>query len=198
MAHTKKGDLQPVFRLWLESESKDVVIDQVDAMLLRRVNEEGSLSAAAKKVGLSYRAAWGRIKRLERMLGKPMVIMTTGGRGGGGSRLTEDGLRLLSEFRKLRKHLFSALDEKDFWAQAARRLSARNLIPARVAAVELGSVVSKIKLEVNEPFTLYSIITNDAVNDLQLKVGDPVYAVIKATDVIVAKDAEKPGSQNQK
>ncbi|MEM0120649.1 MAG: LysR family transcriptional regulator, partial [Thermoprotei archaeon] len=72
-------DLQPAFRLWLEGKTNQVVFDQVDAMLLRRINENGSLSAAAKIVGLSYRAAWGRIKRLENALGRPLVVKRVGG-----------------------------------------------------------------------------------------------------------------------
>ncbi|SRR5579875_213587 len=190
-----KKDLQPAFRLWLEGKSKQTVFDQVDAMLLRRINESGSLSAAAKTVGLSYRAAWGRIKRLEKNIGKPLVIMQVGGKGGGGSRLTEEGLNLLSEFRKLRKHLFNALEDQDFWAQAAYKLSARNILPAKIVELEKGSIVSKLVMEVDVPIRLTSIITNEAVEDLGLHIGEHVYALIKSTDVIVAKNpknTEKP------
>ncbi|MEM0272125.1 MAG: LysR family transcriptional regulator [Thermoprotei archaeon] len=180
-------DLQPAFRLWLEGKTNQVVFDQVDAMLLRRINENGSLSAAAKIVGLSYRAAWGRIKRLENVLGRPLVVKRVGGKGGGGSRLTEDGLNLLTQFRKLRKHLFNALEDQDFWAQVGYKLSARNILPAKITAVEKGSIVSKLTLEVEAPIRLISIITNEAVESLNLHIGDDVYAVVKSTDIIVAK-----------
>lgn len=197
MNQTKK-DMQPAFRLWLEGASKQIVFDQVDAMLLRRINESGSLSKAAKTVGLSYRAAWGRIKKLERRLGKPIVIMKVGGRGGGGSRLTEEGLNLLSEFRKLRKHLFNALEDLDFWAQASYKLSARNILEAKIVGLHRGDVVSKLSIEVERPVTLTSIITNEAVDDLKLKVGDKVYAIIKSTDVIVAKSPKRSNDTQEK
>jgi len=190
MIPTKK-DLQPAFRLWLEGKSKQIVFDQVDAMLLRRINESGSLSTAAKNVGLSYRAAWGRIKKLERNLGKPIVIMKVGGKGGGGSRLTEEGLNILSEFRKLRKHLFNALEDQDFWAQVGYKLSARNILDAKIVGLHKGDIVSKLSIVVEHPVTLTSIITNEAVEDLKLKIGDKVYAIIKSTDVIVAKSPKR-------
>lgn len=191
---TQRESLQPAFRLWLEAENRQVVFDQVDAMLLRWIMETGSLSRAAKKVGLSYRAAWGRIKRLEKTLGRPLVVMRAGGRGGGGSRLTGEGEKLLSSFRRLRKHLFNALDEGEFWAHASYRLSARNVLPARIVGLEKGPVVSKLKLEVEGPVTLLSVITSEAVEDLKLSVGDRVYAVVKATDVIVGKGSPPPAS----
>ncbi|MEM0120696.1 MAG: molybdopterin-binding protein, partial [Thermoprotei archaeon] len=110
-----------------------------------------------------------------------------GGPGGGAPRLTEDGLNLLTQFRKLRKHLFNALEDQDFWAQVGYKLSARNILPAKITAVEKGSIVSKLTLEVEAPIRLISIITNEAVESLDLHIGDDVYAVIKSTDIIVAK-----------
>lgn len=187
MVEPQARRLQPAFRLWLEGENREVVFDQLDAMLLRWIMETGSLSRAAKKVGLSYRAAWGRIKSLEERLGRHLVVTRAGGRGGGGSTLTEEGLRLLSEFRRLRKHLFNALGEGEFWAHVGHRLSARNVIPARIVGLERGPVTSKLTLEVEGPITLHSVITTEAVEDLKLRVGDRVYAVVKATDVVVGK-----------
>jgi molybdate transport system regulatory protein len=54
-----------------------------------------------------------------------------------------------------------------------------------------GDIVSKLSIAVEHPVTLTSIITNEAVEDLKLKIGDKVYAIIKSTDVIVAKSPKR-------
>jgi len=68
------------------------------------------------------------------------------------------------------------------------RLSARNIIPGRVQKVTRGATTSHVTLEVGGGVSITASITNEAVDDLQLKAGDQAYAVIKASDVMVAKD----------
>ena len=68
------------------------------------------------------------------------------------------------------------------------KLSARNKIVGTVSAVEKGAVASVVKVDVTEPFTITSMITKEAVEDLRLKKGDKVSVVIKSTEVIIAKD----------
>jgi molybdopterin-binding protein len=68
------------------------------------------------------------------------------------------------------------------------KLSARNALPGIVRKIELGSVNAEVTLELAPGLIVVSIITLDAVNGLQLKVGDRAYAVIKASSVMVAVD----------
>ncbi len=68
------------------------------------------------------------------------------------------------------------------------KLSARNKITGTVSAVEKGAVASVVKVDVNDPFTITSMITKEAVEELKLKPGDKVSVVIKSTEVIIAKD----------
>lgn len=188
MAPSKKPTLQPVFRLSFEGE-KETVLDQTDALLLRYIGETHSLSRAAKKVGISYRNAWDRMKQVEQTFGKRIVETKVGGAAGGGAMLTADGVALLKEFRRVRKYLFDALDDRESWARASYRLSARNRMKARVTLVQKGSVTSQVKMITLEPVALTSIISNEAVDDLSLKEGDLVEAIVKSTEVIVAKGA---------
>jgi len=67
-------------------------------------------------------------------------------------------------------------------------LSARNRIEGVVKAVEKGEVASTVKIEVAKPVTITAMITKEAVEELGLKEGDKVEAVIKATEVLVSKD----------
>ncbi len=68
------------------------------------------------------------------------------------------------------------------------KLSARNALPGTVRAIELGAVNAEVTLELAPGLTVVSIITLDAVKNLNLKVGGRAYAVIKASSVMVAVD----------
>lgn len=67
------------------------------------------------------------------------------------------------------------------------RLSARNVLPGRIVSVTKGSTTAHIKIELAPGLTMTSSITNEAVDDLGLKVGDSVSAVIKSSDVMIGK-----------
>jgi len=67
------------------------------------------------------------------------------------------------------------------------KLSARNVLPGKILVVTKGSTTAHVILELAPGLTITSSITNEAVDDLGLKVGDAVSAVIKAPDVIIGK-----------
>jgi molybdopterin-binding protein len=67
------------------------------------------------------------------------------------------------------------------------KLSARNQLPGRIVAVTKGSTTAHIKVELAPGLIVTSSITNEAVDDLGLKVGDAVSAVIKSSDVMIGK-----------
>jgi molybdate transport system regulatory protein len=179
--------LEPTFRLSFEGKASNIVMDQTDALLLRLISERSSLTEAAKEAGVSYRNAWARIKALETRLSRPLVEMKVGGREGGGAKLTENGVGLLREFRRVRKYLFDALEDREFWEHISYRLSARNRLKAKVTKVQKGTITSEVRMRLLAPSVIISIISNEAVQELGLKENDEVEAVIKATDVIVAK-----------
>ena len=67
------------------------------------------------------------------------------------------------------------------------KLSARNVLKGRVVTIVRGATTAHVKVDVNGTIVTASI-TNEAVDELQLKVGDDAYAVVKASDVMVGKD----------
>ena len=69
--------------------------------LLRAIAEQGSITHAALAVGLSYKGAWNAIEAMHRLAGEPLVERSTGGRGGGGTRLTPYGTRLVERFEQI-------------------------------------------------------------------------------------------------
>ncbi len=179
--------LRPNFYLVLENESRVPIIDQVDARLLRFISESGSISEAARRAGLSFRAAWSRISALEKRTGMSLVKRKSGGKKGGGAELTDQGKELLKNFRRLRKYIFNALSDSDYWQHAGYRLSARNKVKAKVVKIERGDVTSMVKMQILERGKIISVISTDAVKELGLKEGDVVDAIIKATEIIIGK-----------
>jgi molybdopterin-binding protein len=67
------------------------------------------------------------------------------------------------------------------------KLSARNVLPGKVVSVAKGATTAHVKVELAPGLTVFSAITNEAVDELALQVGDSVSAVIKSSDVMIGK-----------
>ena len=67
------------------------------------------------------------------------------------------------------------------------KLSARNQIKGKVTSVTKGQTTGHVHIDIGNGITVHASITNDAIDDLGLKIGDEAIAVIKASDVMVAK-----------
>ena len=67
------------------------------------------------------------------------------------------------------------------------KISARNRLKGKVTAVEKGVITAKVKVEITVPAVVTAVITKEAVEDLDLKVGDKVEAIVKSTEVMIAK-----------
>jgi molybdate transport system regulatory protein len=70
-------------------------------MLLERIDKYGSISAAARSMKLGYRNAWLWIDSANRLAPSPLVEKTTGGAGGGYARLTDEGRKVVKEYKQL-------------------------------------------------------------------------------------------------
>ena len=68
------------------------------------------------------------------------------------------------------------------------KISARNVLKGRVVDVTRGTTTAHVKIEIGPGLVVTASITNEAVDELRLAAGDPAYAVIKASDVMVGKD----------
>ena len=67
------------------------------------------------------------------------------------------------------------------------KLSARNQIKGKITSVTKGQTTGHVHIDIGNGVTVHSSITNEAIDDLGLKVGDDAMAVIKASDVMIAK-----------
>jgi len=179
------GELSSRVKLWIQS-GKEPIAGEGKIELLLAVEKEKSLNRAARKLGMSYRHAWGVIREFERKLGFKVVAAARGGIRGGGTRLTKRGQALVKEYKQMSEALEEIVKEKTFWEDISTKLSARNRLGGVVESVQLGEVGANVKIAV-KPATITAFITREAAEALELKKGDRVEAVIKATEVMVAK-----------
>ena len=71
--------------------------------LLEAIEETGSITSSAKKLGMSYRRAWLLVDETNRCLVRPAVATATGGQRGGGTALTPAGVELVRRYRALER-----------------------------------------------------------------------------------------------
>ncbi len=179
---------KPVAKVWIEYEGIPL-LGKGGAEILEAIRLEKSISKAAKKVGMSYRYVWNYLAKISEALQEPIVETYRGGKaGGGGATLTKLGENLLKEYQRVESYVGEILDDEEYWEAAGLKISARNRLKGTVRHVEKGDVIAKIKVEVQAPATVTALISREAAEELNLKAGDTVEVVIKATEVMVAKE----------
>ena len=168
--------------------------------LLFAIGRTGSISKAAKEVPMSYKTAWEAVDSMNNLAHIPVVTKATGGSGGGGTKLTEYGENLLKSYRQLQaehqKFLtrLQALTNIDTGTLAdlgrlGLQISARNQIQGKIKSIKQKRVNSEVLLELKSGHELLSVITNSAVESLNLKVADEVMAIFKSTSVTMQKES---------
>jgi molybdate transport system regulatory protein len=175
------------YKIWLEDDGKPI-LGKGGAEILEQIGKEKSISTAAKKLGMSYRYVWNYLQKIEKTVDEPVVETFRGGKsGGGGADLTLKGKGLLSDYKRLEAYLGEVLDEQSGSEVRKLKISARNRLKGKVTHVEKNGLMAKVKVELTMPATVTAMISKEAVEDLGIKVGDQVEAVVKATEVMIAK-----------
>ncbi|MFS8935067.1 TOBE domain-containing protein [Cupriavidus taiwanensis] len=181
--------------IWFRSGSQDWGGKDRIA-LLAAIGAHGSITAAARAVGISYKAAWDAIDAMNNSAGEPLVVRAAGGKGGGGTRLTARGEQLIRTYRALED------EHRRFVAQLSRlgegaaddihlmrrmmiKTSARNKLFGRVASVKGGAVNDEVVLELAGGQRIVATITHESVETLELAEGVEAFALIKASSVLV-------------
>lgn len=89
--------------------SEQAYIGPGRADLLDGISRTGSISAAGKEMGMSYKRAWGLVQALNEGFGKPLVETARGGAGQGGAQLTLLGEEVLARYRAMQKAVEAAI-----------------------------------------------------------------------------------------
>ncbi|MFO7773137.1 MAG: LysR family transcriptional regulator [Dehalococcoidia bacterium] len=98
-------------RVWMEKDG-ELYVGWGRVMLLERIEKLGSIAEAARSMRLSYRNAWLWIEAMNRLAPAPLVAKTTGGVGGGSARLTEEGRKVINEYKELRSRFQKFLEQE--------------------------------------------------------------------------------------
>lgn len=104
----RKKNVSVRSKVWLQDDSGRVIFGLGRMRILEAIEETGSLNGAAKKLKMSYRGVWGKIKVTEEALGKPLLLKSVGGTSGGGSQLTDYAREIMQRYYKLKAYV----DEK--------------------------------------------------------------------------------------
>ncbi len=176
--------------------------------MVEAVAELGSITAAAKKLGLSYKGAWDVVQALNNLFDTPLIEAAPGGRAGGTAVVTPRGHAVVTAFRRVQQELDAALAKLDaslggeqpadlFWS-LGMRTSARNALRGTVSAITPGAVNGEVTLTLTDGVAITSILTRRSIEDLDLHVGKPAVALIKAGFVILAKgEGLRTSARNQ-
>ncbi|MEM2917655.1 MAG: TOBE domain-containing protein [Candidatus Bathyarchaeia archaeon] len=181
---------KPSCKLWIEYKGKPV-LGKGGAQILEQIKKKKSITKAAEKLGMSYRYVWNYLQKIEKTLEMPIIETYKGGKlGGGGAKLTKLGKELLEEYKRFEGYLSEVLSDEEGWEAVGLKISARNRLKGKVKEVEKGKVTAKVKIHIETPCIVTALISKEAVEDLNIKAGDTVEAVIKATEVMIAKENE--------
>jgi molybdate transport system regulatory protein len=167
--------------------------------LLAAIGSEASIAAAARHVGLSYKAAWDAIEAMNNLADAPLVERMVGGKGGGGTHLTPDGERLVATWREveaenarfieqLNARIAHASHDLDIIGRFAMLTSARNHLSGRIARIARGAVNDEVELELSGGDRIVAIITHESSERMGLVEGGRAIALVKASSMIVGTD----------
>lgn len=212
-------------------QSGEVSFEVSDAALLRAVDDQRSLNAAADVLGRSFSRAHRRIKVLEEAVG-PLVERQRGGIDGGGSELTDNARALLARFERLQTAYAGTADAEKtvFFGTVTDRdaelatvetdagtvralvtapadrvevvlrsdaitlytpdavpatdgMSARNRLHGTVAHIDHGESIARVVVDVGTDTPMIVLVTRDTIEELGVRVDDPVVASFKATAI---------------
>jgi len=188
-------NMQVLGGIWLGQDGEPVLGD-VRIALLEQIDQTGSITQAAKAVGISYKTAWDAVDTMKNLSGEPLVESASGGKGGGGTRLTDSARKLVETYRLVQQEherfltaLSDGIDDFQNFYQIIRRLSmktsARNQFFGKVIAIRGGSVNAEVELALGGDDKIVATITHESLENLGLKIGSEAWALIKAPWVII-------------
>lgn len=172
--------------------------------LLEKIDEYGSITKAAKAVGISYKTAWDTVNTINKLSEKPLFVRVTGGKSGGGTSLTDEGREVIRIYRIIQEEhekFLTNLEDKmgdvnanslnKFINRVSKQASARNMFAGIVVKIVRGEVKSEVTLALKGGERIVAMVTNESVDSLGLIEGSDAYAIVKAGSVILgAGDGE--------
>jgi molybdate transport system regulatory protein len=111
--------------------SPDSALGPGKISLLEHIESSGSLSKAARELGMSYRRAWLLLDDINKMFNDPATTASVGGSGGGGARLTDLGREIVKAYREIEDAAEKAASARIAWLASCRRKASRRSATGR-------------------------------------------------------------------
>lgn len=190
-----KGNIKIMFTpeiLLTLSLNQQLFTDPRRIALLKAIDQTGSLSQAAKKINISYKTAWDAISEINKLSPKPFLITATGGKNGGGTKLSAYAIRFIQLYdllTVLQQNAFKILNDDQVplddilktTAKLSLQTSARNQLYGSVEQIQTNDVGGFIMVKLNDEQTQLKVyITKQSVERLKLSVKKTVLLLIKA------------------
>lgn len=179
--------LSPSFKIWLRTKNKDI-IGKGSAALLKAIQKHGSITKAAKELGFSYKFAWDQLADMERKLRGPVITTRRGGATGGGARLTKLAKTLLEEYKTAEELVEKTIKKEKRPEEMRVEPMTGNRLRGVVRMVHKKGATSMIQIDISTSPTITAVISKEAAEDLKIKPGDSVEAVIKPAEITIVKE----------
>ncbi len=172
--------------------------------LLEAVAREGSITAGARTVGLTYKAAWDALDAMANLFGQPLLSKRAGGRSGGGASLTPTGLRVIEAFSRLEAEMGRVLralepdlagigiSPLNLVSGLLMKTSARNALRGKISAIAADSLNAEVAVAISPETTIHAMVTLGSVNELGLCIGRNAIVLVKAPFVVIAPGETPP------
>lgn len=160
--------------------------------LLKAIEQTGSLSQAAKQINISYKTAWDAISEINKLAPKPFLITATGGKNGGGTKLSVYAIRFIQLYdllTQLQHNAFKILSDDNVplddilktTAKLSLQTSARNQLYGSVKQIKTNNVAGFITVKLSDEQTELNVyVTKKSIERLQLSIDKTVLLLIKA------------------
>jgi len=177
-------------------------LDESRMRLLQEVRKNGTLAAAAERLGISYKTAWSWIDAMSNAADSPLVESIQGGSSGGSSVLTVLGLQVLTQYEHLREEhrrweesmqLQSPelLHIENFLRKLSLHTSARNQLHGRIEKIWGDNVQAWVDVKIDEQTMVTARVSRSSVQDLRLDAGQEICTLTKSTCLTLTRN-ERP------
>jgi len=188
-------------RFWLTKEGQNF-LGNGRIELLEQIAKTGSISASAKAMKMSYKAAWERVNQMNSLANVPIIQRAVGGKGGGGTTLTPHAYELIATFksfervhRQFMERFAEAGDDPERLARILGRAflttSARNQFSCKILSIEERGINASVKLRLQGGEEFWADITVKSIRNMGLVEGCDAYAIVKSSDAFISNSLPK-------
>lgn len=177
-------------RLWISKEKQNF-LGKGRVELLEHIHSTGSISAAAKVMKMSYKAAWDAIDAINKLSEEPLLERSTGGKGGGGTKLTPAALAYITMYKEMEQAQSLFLEAIEHFADDPKKLSAfiskltlrtsaRNQLLGKVSHIDQSDTQVKVTIELEKAIFVVVKITSQSLQEMDIQTGNAIYILLKA------------------